>query len=175
MVPPYVGGAPQGNWVALRQHLENILRYPHHFLLTGDVYQLWFLSSLLQGIGVVWVCLRFWNGRGALLGASYAGTRAGFQTHFDMKNGPFSSTLFVALGVWLTLAQPARGRVLAGIGVGSFGIYVLHVCVIECLLRLPVEGTFLQSPGVFAGVVLAMTWAAILLLGRVRGLRAFFL
>lgn len=240
IVPPYVGGAPQGNGAVLLQHLENILRHPRYFLFTGYVYHLWFLSSLLQGITVVWLCLRFWNVRGALLvggvfyavallGASYAGTRAGFQTPFDMKNGPFTSTLWVALGVWLAqrrkfpivpglglmglglachlaeafwlrhafqrplmdnnfligtipyalglvwlaLAQPTRGRVLAGLGTASLGIYVLHVYVIECLRRLPLEGTFLQWSWVFAVAVLAITWAVVLGLGKVRGLQMF--
>ncbi len=240
VIPPYVSGAPQGNWPALLLHLELILRHPHSFLISGFVYHLWFLSSLLQGIGLVWLCLRFWNARGALLvggvlyavallGASYAGMRAGFHVHFDMKSGPFTSTLWVALGVWLAsrrkfslaaglfltsaglachlaealwlrheflrplaqndfligtipyavglvwlaLARPSYGRMLAGIGAGSLGMYALHVYVIECLRRLPLEGTRLCAPWFFAGGVFMITWVVVLLLARVRWLRPF--
>ena len=79
VVPPFVGGAADGYGVAVRQHLANITRFPHYFLLTGNVYHLWFLSSLLQGICLVWLCLRFWKLRGAVLvgGAFYAAVLLG--------------------------------------------------------------------------------------------------
>ena len=239
MVPPFVGGAADGYGVAVRQHLANITRFPHYFLLTGNVYHLWFLSSLLQGICLVWLCLRFWKLRGAVLvgGAfyaavllgGYAGTRIGFSTNFDMKIGPFTSALFVALGaclaqrqkfsiapglalvaiglvghlsegywlrhafsrpliqndyligtipysvglVWLALARPTSGQGLAGIGAASLGIYVLHVYVIECLRLLPLKGMIVYLPWIFVGIVLAVTWAVVYVLGKVRGLRAF--
>ncbi len=67
IVPPFIGGAPDAISLKIREHLEALIRYPHTFFLTGFVYHLWFLSSLLQAAVVVWVCLRFGNLRIALV------------------------------------------------------------------------------------------------------------
>lgn len=113
IVPPFVSGDSQGIALALKEHLVGIFRYPHSFLLTGGVYHLWFFSSLLQALLILWVCLCYGNltlalvigsilyGL-ALLGGPYAVLPIGFHTHFDMKMGPFFSTVFVALGALIS-------------------------------------------------------------------------
>lgn len=114
ILPPFVDG---GDWSS---HLQAILHYPHSFILTGNVYHLWFLSSLLQGLLVLWVFLwldhyRYGLVFGALLytvalvAGTYSMTPLGFPISFDMKNGPFFSTLFVFLGALL-----AQGKCLLG-------------------------------------------------------------
>ena len=112
VAPPFISGAPEGALVAINQHLWAIVRYPHSFLLTGFAYHLWFLSSLGQALLILWFCLRILDLRAALLagaglysiallGGPYAQTFIGFHSHFNLRNGPFFSALFVAIGAWL--------------------------------------------------------------------------
>jgi surface polysaccharide O-acyltransferase-like enzyme len=242
VIPPFIGGSPHGIGPAILGHLANIARYPHSFLLTGFVYHLWFLSSMLQAAGIVWVSLRLGDLRialalgfvlycVALLGGSYSQTAFGFHTHFDMKNGPFVSTLFFALGAWIEERRPnipllagalllwigliahlvegvflldkfarpiinnqyllgtplyavgvmfvalARPNfawgVATAIGVYSLGVYAFHPYVIEVLLRLPFGHVFSSEPLLLSLLVLAIAFATMSLLGRIRWLRPF--
>jgi len=133
VIPPFVGGAPNGIGPEVLHHLLNMIRYPHHLLLTGYVYHLWFLSSLIQVTAIVWIAMRFGGIHiallvggllygVALLGGPYSQTLFGFHTHFDMKNGPFVGTLFFALGAWL---EPRRRNVPLAVGIVLLGIGLL--------------------------------------------------
>lgn len=116
LVPPFISGEPHGIGAAIVTHLATICFYPQSFLMNGLVYHLWFLSSLLQGVALLWICLRFLDLGAAVMlgsvlyclalsGSAYAPTLLGFHTHFAMRNGPFSSTLFVAIGACLAKCQ----------------------------------------------------------------------
>jgi surface polysaccharide O-acyltransferase-like enzyme len=129
LVPPFVSGSPEGVPAALREHLSNIIHHFHTFLLSGYVYHLWFLSSLMQGLFLLWFCLRFLNLHAALvsgillysvalLGEPYANTSLGFHTHFDLKTGPFLSTLFVSIGALLAKARYNPGSLVAIVSIG---------------------------------------------------------
>jgi len=144
VVPPFLGGSPDGIGPAILGHLGNIARHPRSFLLTGFTYHLWFLSSLLQAAGIVWLSLRLGDIRIALLVGSvfygvallsgpYSPTQLGFHTHFDMRNGPFVSTLFFAIGAWLQerrLNVPlVAGASLMGMGLTMHlaeGLFLFH-------------------------------------------------
>ena len=129
VIPPFVGGAPAGIKAAVLEHLLNIVKYPHSFLLTwGNVYHLWFLSSLLQAAAIVWICLRLWNLRAALLiGALFYGlalmggpySEVFFGFHLNANKGPLVSTLFFAIGAWLADRRPTFPPFLAGVLLGS--------------------------------------------------------
>lgn len=110
IIPPLIGGGNQ--WTRLQQ----IFRFPHSFLLTGNVYHLWFLSSLLQAIILLWIALRMNRMSaglvlGALLfvvclyGGTYSMTPLGHPIANDLKSGPLMSTLFVFLGAHLAQGQ----------------------------------------------------------------------
>lgn len=151
VVPPFVGQAQ--DWrPAVTGHLWAFIRYPHYFLLGGFVYHLWFLSSLGQALLVLWLCLRFWKLQGALLlggalyvmalcGDLYAVTPLGFQTRFYMRDGPFFSTLFVALGAWLAdshfRCRPRTAAALAGAG---FLLHWTEVWLVYRLYGVPCAG-----------------------------------
>jgi surface polysaccharide O-acyltransferase-like enzyme len=118
VVPPFVGNATSYR-EQVEVHLVNMVRYPLHFLTTGGVYHLWFLSSLGQALFILALCLRWRLPKLALLtgivlyaigllSGSYAVAPIGLDLHFYSRNGPFFSTLFVALGAWLALHPPAR-------------------------------------------------------------------
>jgi fucose 4-O-acetylase-like acetyltransferase len=143
VVPPFVDGSPHGIGSAMLMHLMNIARYPHFFLRTGNVYHLWFLSSMLQAAGVVWVALRLGDLRialllgtvfycVALLGGSYCQTAFGFHTHFDMMTGPFVSTLFFAIGAWLA---ERRQSIPLAVGAALLGGGLLTCLAEEVLLH----------------------------------------
>lgn len=125
VVPPFVGNPPS-YLDHVGAHLHNMIRHPQHFLMTGDVYHLWFLSSLGQALVILALCLRWRLPNVALLtgiilyaigllAGSYAVTPIGIDLHFYSRNGPFFSTLFVTLGAWMALHPPAR---LLGDGIG---------------------------------------------------------
>lgn len=107
VVPPFKGD-PTYNTPVIQERLAYIAHHPKYFLLSGYAMPLWFLSSLVQAVFLVGCCLyvrRPWlaltAGGGlfliALLGAPYAHA-AGWRGTFDMKEGPFFSLLFVAIG-----------------------------------------------------------------------------
>ena len=124
-----------GDW---KQHFENIFRYPHTFILTGNVYHLWFLSSLLQGLFILWVSLcldRFYIGLtigvllylAALIAGTYSMMPFGYPVSFDMKNGPFLSTLFIVIGAGI-----AQGKYLTSKNTAiASAVFGFALCVAE--------------------------------------------
>lgn len=126
VVPPFPMGAPHGIQSAIRDHFADALRHPRYFLINGSAYHLWFLPALLIGLVITWLCMNYaWTGLGVFVGAAfycvalsggpYASTLAGFHTDYDLKNGPYFSTLFVALGAWIAAHEFRIPRLLAGI------------------------------------------------------------
>lgn len=119
--PPFAGRVSGDLWTIIVQHLGDFLRYPHTLFFSGYVYHLWFLSSLLQALVFLWVCLRFNQLRLAiivgatlfgiaLLGSAYSHTPLGFHTRFDLKSGPFLSTLCASMGAWICRHKVSMSR-----------------------------------------------------------------
>jgi surface polysaccharide O-acyltransferase-like enzyme len=126
VVPPFPMGAPHGISSAIRDHFANALHHPRYFLVNGSAYHLWFLPALLLGLVITWLCMNYaWTGLGVFIGATlfcvalsggpYSSTLAGFHTDYDLKNGPYFSTLFVALGAWAAAHEFRIPRLWAGI------------------------------------------------------------
>ena len=93
---------------------------PERLLLVGSAGHLWFLLSLIQALWILaWVnrlaspvgtiCIAGGLYVLGLLGGAYAVTALGVQIPMNTRNGPFFSTLFVALG-WLIATQPVSLR-----------------------------------------------------------------
>jgi surface polysaccharide O-acyltransferase-like enzyme len=100
-VPPFVGNPPS-HLEQVGVHLVNMVRYPQHFLMTGGVYHLWFLSSLGQALFILALFLR-WRLLNlalltgivlyaiGLLSGSYAVTRSESISIFIRGTGRFSA------------------------------------------------------------------------------------
>ncbi len=90
-----------------------------------------------------------------------------------MSYSYLAGTVPYSVGIMLVaLARPNSGSVIVGmIGASSLGIFVFHPYVIEVLLRLPISHNFVNYPFFFSGLVLAITFAGIFLLGKIPGLR----
>jgi len=142
VVPPFISGQPDGISSAIKAHLWGILHYPRAFLFSGYVYHLWFLSSLFQALLILSVFLRYGKALHAvllggllygmeLLYGFYSMTPFGLHTHYDMKEGPFVSTFFVALGALIAQRayemKPAEAILMAGAG------YLFSLAEIEFL------------------------------------------
>ena len=151
VVPPF-GNDPPYPTPVVREHLEYIARHPRQFMIAGYALHLWFLSSLFQGIFLVGGCLylrRPWVALAggavlfgvALLGAPYAHA-VGWKWGFDMKEGPFYATLFVAIGALTAIYQWRLGVAAAALlAVAGLGIEWLEVS----LLQDPVRGVTIAS------------------------------
>lgn len=82
-------------------------QHPLEYALQGGKPHLWFLMSLVQALGIAALCARSRHALlvcgailyifGLLLGP-YALAPFGIDTSFNSRNGPFMSTLLVALG-----------------------------------------------------------------------------
>ena len=80
-----------------------------------------------------------------------------------------------ALGaMFLALSRPNTGGLMAVVGKCSLGLFVLHPYVIEVLLRLPLK-PLVPKPLLLAGIVFAVTFAALQLIRRIRYLRSIAL
>jgi surface polysaccharide O-acyltransferase-like enzyme len=91
-------------------------------LLSGTAYHLWFVFALLCALGIGTVLLSFKRSGAfvccgillytcALLGGAYSFLADSFSLRFAARDGPFVSTLFVAIGCLLFL----HGRKIAAI------------------------------------------------------------
>lgn len=150
ITPPLIGGG------GALQHLLGIVRYPHSFILSGNVYHLWFLSSLLQGLSILWISLQIRRPTaGLLLGAAlftlalisgtYASTPVGHPIAFEMKNGPFLSTIFVMLGA-LMAGNHLKLSIHQAIGLAIFGYFfcVAEVSFLHFYFNTPFSGQSLM-------------------------------
>ncbi|MEW5803693.1 MAG: acyltransferase [bacterium] len=90
-----------------------IIDHPGRLLLEGTSGHLWFLVSLIIALGILTVLISHGLDKTVpmvsislyvfgLLGGAYSLTPLGFQFPFNTRNGPFFSTIFVAIGWWLS-------------------------------------------------------------------------
>ncbi|MBI1910836.1 MAG: acyltransferase [Deltaproteobacteria bacterium] len=91
--------------------INSIIEAPFLFLMNGTWIHLWFLPALIVGLAIVAVFLSLKIERYliyfalflfiiGLLGGAYSHLPIGFELDFNTRNGPFFSTLFIAIG-WI--------------------------------------------------------------------------
>jgi len=92
-------------------NITTIIQHPFNFFMTGTNENLWYFPALIIALTIlsIFVFLRieryiipfgFILYLTALLGKSYSVLPFGYHVDFEMRQGPFVSTLFVAMG-WL--------------------------------------------------------------------------
>lgn len=154
-------------------NLEWIVRNPIDFIFRGSRGPLWYLVSL----GISLSIINFWPARATkswsllifscvlyicgVLGRSYANTPIGYHISFNMRYGPFISTLFVVIGWKLSFNNNSINNRIAII-VTIFGV-LLHFSEAFVLWRF--FGTGLRSDYLF-GTVFLSTGLMLLLVGH---------
>lgn len=123
-----------------------LLTHPITLLLEGSQYHLWFLISLLSaymlitffihnGLDINYKLLYFASALYifALLSAPYSSTQLGISIPFNSRNGPFISTLYVAIGYYISFDR-FQVKPLTAIGLMAIG-YLLHMIEAYILWR----------------------------------------
>lgn len=115
MIPKEIALQGQG-YLAQTLHaftfnVSRAIAHPFAFLTRGTIENFWFFPALIIGLVIV-VALHKWGKEKyiiplgvalyliALLGKAYSVLPFGYQVEFEMRQGPFVSTLFVGIG-WL--------------------------------------------------------------------------
>jgi len=108
-----------------------LISHPFVTIMAGNITSLWFFPALIMGLVIVSMfhklkidkymipfgfCLYLLT----LLGKSYSVLSFGFETNFEMRQGPFVSTLFVGIG-WM-LAGKSNFRLKTAVKLIIFGI-----------------------------------------------------
>lgn len=112
----------EGPAQATYNHITRVLAdlSPLDLVMQGTKVHLWFIVALLMAF---LIAVLFYRGATrwflypfalalyifGLLAGSYAATPIGLEIGFNTRNGPFFSTLFVIIGIWL-----AKGRLRTG-------------------------------------------------------------
>jgi surface polysaccharide O-acyltransferase-like enzyme len=125
----YAVGYPHYAFEKLRQ----LSASPLTLLLEGSRVHLWFLSSLISGVIVVTLLVK--TGRNSLLiffsvllfavgllGASYSVTPLGVHLPFYSRNGPFLSTICLAIGFLIYQKGPFRLSPLQAFSIAAAGL-----------------------------------------------------
>ncbi|RJQ47084.1 MAG: acyltransferase [Gaiellales bacterium] len=124
-----------GPWGAYRHYLEGrydwIMSNRYEFLTQGTSFHLWFLVSLAMAVTLVYVFDRLGIANKVFLVAIpmylftivtryYVLTPVGIEVGFNTRNGPFVSTLYVALGAALARSswRPSPRLAWATLGAG---------------------------------------------------------
>jgi len=162
IVPPYITFGRSAALQTLGGHFHQILADPIRFLLTGNAYHLWFLSSLVQGICLLWLFRSYANVKiglafGALLlgVALVADPYGALLLHhaWRLQAGPFLSTFFIMLGAHFAESKVTGKPAAAGLLIG--GGLLLHWMEVLFLQRY--GGTpFYQQKLVFGTVLYAV-------------------
>jgi surface polysaccharide O-acyltransferase-like enzyme len=147
-------------------HARDMLRSPLHVLTHGTKAHLWFLSGLLSCLGLVAFMVHFKLERLlvvtiialyliALAGKPYADTPLGFHASFNLRNGPFFSTIFFATGYFLQRYRPAPNwvpigamLVVAGVALHFAELWALHAYWGTNMNHDFLVGTYLVGTGV---------------------------
>lgn len=129
---------------ATYQKIYSLISDPITLLLQGGRGHLWFLMSLLLALGIItlflkldkkqWVIpiasLLYFFG---LLAGSYSTTPFGINISLDTRNGPFFSTLLVAIG-WCLSSEKYKVRSIYSLGVLAIGI-IMHTFEVFALWK----------------------------------------
>lgn len=125
-----------GPWQAFYSHMGKVLAgiSMTDLLFQGTKIHLWFLTALTIAVSFVFLLHRGWarwllySGAialyaVALLAGAYASTPLGIDLGFNTRNGPFFSTLFVVIGVWLS-RRDVRGNVYIALALTLAGLVI---------------------------------------------------
>ena len=153
-----------GLWEAIYQKIYNLISHPITLLFEGSRGHLWFLLSLLMALGVITVFLKLNKKQWIIPIASFlylfgliAGSYSkcfGIDISFNTRNGPFFSTLFVAVG-WCLSYDTHKFRPMTTLGLATIGM-TMHMSEVLFLWKYynisPVNhdyvfGTLLWSTG----------------------------
>ena len=139
LVPPHMSIVKQHRyWEFTSNWILTMLQDPLRLVFEGTRGHLWFLISLLIAVWQIALLARIGQLRKlpylaallyvvGLLGGSYATSPVGFDLHFNTRNGPFFSTLLVALG-WYMANRRAAPRLRTAAWLTALG---LVLCVAE--------------------------------------------
>jgi surface polysaccharide O-acyltransferase-like enzyme len=100
-----------GILLMFHSNVLNMFKHPFAFLMTGTSEMFWFFPALIIGLTVVTLMQEKGMGKYviplgvvlyviALLGKTYSVLPWGYRVEFEMRQGPFVSTLFVGIG-WM--------------------------------------------------------------------------
>lgn len=146
LVPSDILGLMQYGYLKLTYwKVQKLVSDPIALVLQGGRIHLWFVVSLIMALAFVSLVVkcnlrRFLIPLGVvlyiagLLGGSYSVTSLGFQAPFNTRDGPFFSTILVAVGYWLSLRQEIRVSLRFALWVAGAGM-ALHFAEVFGLWR----------------------------------------
>ncbi|MEW6381810.1 MAG: acyltransferase [bacterium] len=123
-----------------------IVEHPGKLLLEGTYDHLWFLISLIMALGILTVMISYGLDKAilwvslflyvfGLLGGPYALTPLGFHFPFNTRNGPFFSTIFLAVGWWLSQNNKLSVKVSTACIISTAG-FLLHTTEVFLLYNI---------------------------------------
>jgi surface polysaccharide O-acyltransferase-like enzyme len=116
---------------------NTILNHPLRFLFTGTKVHLWFLSSLLCSLLITAALVRLRLQHALIMigimlyligiaGKAYSETPIGFHTVYNLRNGPFFSTIFFVTGYLLQRSNTNHRWLFAGFSIAMLGV-LMHL------------------------------------------------
>ena len=157
-----------GLWEASYQKITTLLSDPVTLLFEGSRGHLWFLISLLISLGIITLLIKYDKKHiiiplalalyfFGLIGGSYAQTPFGLDISFNTRNGPFFSTLFVAVGWYFSYTKHVI-KPLHALSILLLGVF-MHVLEVSMLWKLysvpPLRHDYLLGT-LFCGVGLTL-------------------
>jgi surface polysaccharide O-acyltransferase-like enzyme len=136
-----------------------IFDHPMIFLFRGGLPgkggHLWFVISLIMALSILSL-LAIWNQQNkifliaiplyvfSLLAGAYATTPVGIQVEFQSYEGPFVSTLFIAIGWWLAQSDYKPTLMLAWLAIiGGLLCITVEVSILNYFFDIPFNQPYL--------------------------------
>jgi len=152
-----------------------IFDHPIIFLLRGGLPakggHLWFVISLIMAISILSL-LAIWNQQNkifliaiplyifSLLAGAYAITPVGIEVEFQSYEGPFVSTLFIAIGWWLAQSDYKPTPVLAWLAIiGGFLCIIVEASILNYLFNISFNQPYLIGTVFFGTGVMFLALA----------------
>lgn len=146
------------------------VQHPIRFLMKGTIGNFWFFPSLIMGLVIVVACHKWGKEKyiiplgGALylitlLGKAYSVLPFGYAVEFEMRQGPFISTLFVGIG-WL-LAKKNNFKLGTAVLLICAGIamHILEACFLFSQYGLKPRHDYLLGTVLFCTGIFVFTLA----------------
>ncbi len=129
--------------------------------IPGKGDHLWFIVSLIIALGILSLLIVLKRQNKiffvaiplyifALLAGAYATTPIGIEVDFQSNNGPFVSTLFVAIGWWLAQSDYKPTLVVAWMAIiGGFIVKTLEASILQYFFDIPFSQPYLIGTVIF--------------------------